>query len=171
MIKGLRGATISSQELNNLLTIYSDELGQPVLIQLPGFVVLGSAGAPTLALGTHSEVRGRNAAQRGVYREIADNAGRQEIILHFNLLERQAAFHMLTRGRMLIDDRQHRRQIRQDGDQAALRRAITGGIRGFNHQGKGVARRIGTQVDGRIERNGIGIDRRLDLQRRSFSAQ
>ena len=37
MIEGLRGATI------------------------PGFVVLGELAGATLALGTHSEVRGRNA--------------------------------------------------------------------------------------------------------------
>jgi predicted enzyme related to lactoylglutathione lyase len=61
MIKGLRGATIWSEDLNNLLPFYRDLLGLPVMIQIPGFAVLGTAGAPTLALGTHSEVRGRNA--------------------------------------------------------------------------------------------------------------
>jgi predicted enzyme related to lactoylglutathione lyase len=61
MIKGLRGATIWSEDLNNLLPFYRDRLGLPVAIQTPGFVVLGELGAPTLALGTHSEVRGRNA--------------------------------------------------------------------------------------------------------------
>ena len=61
MIKGLRGATIWSEDLTNLLPFYRDLLGLPVAIQSPGFVVLGELGAPTLALGTHSEVRGRNA--------------------------------------------------------------------------------------------------------------
>ena len=61
MIKGLRGATIWSEDLNNLLPFYRDLLGLPVAIQIPGFVVLGELGAPALALGTHSEVRGRNA--------------------------------------------------------------------------------------------------------------
>jgi predicted enzyme related to lactoylglutathione lyase len=60
MITGLRGATIWSEELNNLLPFYRDLLGLPVAIQIPGFVVLGEFGAPALALGTHSEVRGRN---------------------------------------------------------------------------------------------------------------
>jgi predicted enzyme related to lactoylglutathione lyase len=61
MIKGLRGVTTWSEDLNNLLPLYRDLLGLPVAIQIPGFVVLGERGAPALALGTHSEVRGRNA--------------------------------------------------------------------------------------------------------------
>ena len=61
MIKGLRGATIWSEDLNNLLPFYRDTLGLPVGIQIPGFVVLGDLAQPVLSLGTHSEVRGRNA--------------------------------------------------------------------------------------------------------------
>ncbi|HEX9819227.1 MAG TPA: VOC family protein [Methylomirabilota bacterium] len=61
MITGLRGATTWSEDLDNLLPFYRDLLGLPVAIQVPGFVVLGDPAAPTLALGTHSEVRGRNA--------------------------------------------------------------------------------------------------------------
>jgi predicted enzyme related to lactoylglutathione lyase len=61
MIKGLRGATIWSEDLNNLLPFYRDVLGLPVALQVPGFVVLGELGAPALALGTHSGVHGRNA--------------------------------------------------------------------------------------------------------------
>jgi predicted enzyme related to lactoylglutathione lyase len=61
MIRGLRGATIWSEDLNNLLPFYRDTLGLPVALQVPGFVVLGELGAPTLALGTHSEVHGLNA--------------------------------------------------------------------------------------------------------------
>ena len=61
MITGLRGATIWSENVNNLLPFYRDVLGLPVALQNDGFVVLGELGKPTLALGTHSEVRGRNA--------------------------------------------------------------------------------------------------------------
>ena len=61
MIKGLRGATIWSEDLNNLLPFYRDVLGLPVGIETPGFVVLGQLGGPNLALGTHSDVHGRNA--------------------------------------------------------------------------------------------------------------
>ena len=61
MIKGLRGATIWSEDLNNLLPFYRDRLGLEVALQISGFVVLGEPGSATLALGTHSEVRGRNA--------------------------------------------------------------------------------------------------------------
>jgi predicted enzyme related to lactoylglutathione lyase len=61
MIKGLRGATTWSEDVNNLLPFYRDRLGLPVAVQMPGFVVLGELGSATLALGTHSEVRGRNA--------------------------------------------------------------------------------------------------------------
>jgi predicted enzyme related to lactoylglutathione lyase len=61
MIKGLRGASIWSEDLGNLLPFYRDVLGLKVGIQVPGFVVLGEPGSPALALGTHSEVRGRNA--------------------------------------------------------------------------------------------------------------
>jgi predicted enzyme related to lactoylglutathione lyase len=61
MIKGLRGATIWSEDLNNLLPFYRDLLGFRVGLQIEGFVVLGDPGTtPTLALGTHSEVHGRN---------------------------------------------------------------------------------------------------------------
>ena len=60
MIKGLRGATIWSENLNNLLPFYRDVLGLKVGLQIEGFAVLGDLGTPTLALGTHSQVHGRN---------------------------------------------------------------------------------------------------------------
>ena len=62
MIKGLAGATIWSEDLNKkLLPFYRDVLGLPVGIDSPAFVLLGKPGTPALALGTHSEVHGRNA--------------------------------------------------------------------------------------------------------------
>jgi len=59
MITGLGGSTIWSEDLNNLLPFYRDTLGLKVSIEAPGFVVLGSPAEPSLALGTHSEVRGK----------------------------------------------------------------------------------------------------------------
>jgi predicted enzyme related to lactoylglutathione lyase len=56
MITGLRGASIWSEDLNNLLPFYRDVLRLTVSVQTPGFVVLEGLG-----LGTHSQVRGRNA--------------------------------------------------------------------------------------------------------------
>ena len=61
MINGLRAVSIWSADLNNLLPFYRDVLGLQVAIQSPRFVVLGEPGSPTIGLGTHSEVRGRNA--------------------------------------------------------------------------------------------------------------
>src|SRR5438874_322079 len=61
MITGLRGATIWSEDLGNLLPFSRDVLGLPVAVETPGFVVLGRREGPSLALGTHSEVHGRNA--------------------------------------------------------------------------------------------------------------
>ena len=60
MIKGLSGASIWSEDLNKLLPFYRDVLGLAVRHQTPGFVVFGEAGAATLGLGSHSDVRGRN---------------------------------------------------------------------------------------------------------------
>ena len=40
MIKGLRGATIWSEDLNNLLPFYRDVLGFKVGLQIDGFAVL-----------------------------------------------------------------------------------------------------------------------------------
>jgi predicted enzyme related to lactoylglutathione lyase len=63
MIKQFAGASIWSEDLNNLLPFYRDVLGLTVAMESPGFVLLGqgSPEAPALGLGTHSEVRGRNA--------------------------------------------------------------------------------------------------------------
>jgi predicted enzyme related to lactoylglutathione lyase len=59
MITRLRVSSIWSQDLNNLLPFYRDVLGLSVGLETPGFVVLGDPEAPAVALGTHSEVRGR----------------------------------------------------------------------------------------------------------------
>ena len=59
MIKRLRVSSIWSEDLNKLLPFYRDVLGLPVGLETPGFVVLGDPDAPAVALGTHSEVRGR----------------------------------------------------------------------------------------------------------------
>jgi predicted enzyme related to lactoylglutathione lyase len=56
MITGLAGASIWSEDLYNLLPFYRDVLGLEVSVQTAGFVLLGELG-----LGTHSQVRGRNA--------------------------------------------------------------------------------------------------------------
>ena len=59
MIKGLRVSSIWSEDLNNLLPFYRDVLGLKVGLEAPGFVLLGDPNGPAVALGTHSEVRGR----------------------------------------------------------------------------------------------------------------
>lgn len=63
MIKEFAGATIWSEDLNNLLPFYRDVLGLKVTMASPQHVLLGAASpeAPALGLGTHSEVHGRNA--------------------------------------------------------------------------------------------------------------
>lgn len=62
MIKQFAGASIWTENLNNLLPFYRDVLGLPVLMESPEHVLLGadSPESPALGLGTHSEVRGRN---------------------------------------------------------------------------------------------------------------
>ena len=60
MLKGLSGATIWSEDLNNLLPFYRDTLGLKPSVETDGFVVLGDGNSATLALGTHSEVKGKN---------------------------------------------------------------------------------------------------------------
>ena len=63
MIKKFAGASIWSEDLNNLLPFYRDVLGLKVAQESSGFVVLGEdqSDRATLGLGTHSEVHGRNA--------------------------------------------------------------------------------------------------------------
>ncbi|MCC6458714.1 MAG: VOC family protein [Caldilineaceae bacterium] len=63
MITQFGGASIWSEDLNHLLPFYRDLLGLKVVLESPGFVLLGadSPDVPALGLGTHSEVRGRNS--------------------------------------------------------------------------------------------------------------
>ena len=62
MITGLRGTSIWSEDLNNLLPFYRDVLGLKVAMESPDFVLIGAdnPNAPAMGLGTHSEVHGRN---------------------------------------------------------------------------------------------------------------
>jgi hypothetical protein len=62
MITGLSSAGIWSEDIQKkLLPFYRDVLGLPVAIDTPEFVVLGSdAAAPSVTLGTHSDVKGNN---------------------------------------------------------------------------------------------------------------
>ena len=62
MIKQFSGVSLWSADLNNLLPFYRDTLGLKVIMESPGYVVLGSNSpdSPWLGLGTHSEVRGQN---------------------------------------------------------------------------------------------------------------
>jgi len=63
MIKKFAGASIWSEDLNNLLPFYRDVLGLRVVDESEGFVILGEdqLDSATLGLGTHSEVHGRNS--------------------------------------------------------------------------------------------------------------
>ena len=61
MIKGLSAVSVWSEDLQNLLPFYRDVLGLPVALESPRFVVLGQAGGPSIGLGSHRDVRGRNA--------------------------------------------------------------------------------------------------------------
>ena len=62
MIKGLSTAGIWSENIQDkLLPFYRDVIGLPVAIDTPEFVVLGTdPSGPSVTLGTHSEVKGRN---------------------------------------------------------------------------------------------------------------
>jgi predicted enzyme related to lactoylglutathione lyase len=60
VIKGISLASIWSEDLNNLLPFYRDTLGLKADAAGSGFVVLNGADGPALAIGTHSDVRGKN---------------------------------------------------------------------------------------------------------------
>ena len=63
MIKGLATAGIWSENIQkSLLPFYRDVVGLPLAVDTPEFVVLGtSPRGPSVTLGTHSEVHGKNA--------------------------------------------------------------------------------------------------------------
>jgi predicted enzyme related to lactoylglutathione lyase len=64
MLKGLSGASIWSEDLNNLLPFYRNVLGLKVAFESPGFVSFGERAGDAyvgayLGIGTHSEVKGK----------------------------------------------------------------------------------------------------------------
>jgi predicted enzyme related to lactoylglutathione lyase len=65
MINGLSGASIWSEDLNNLLPFYRDVMGLKVAYEIPGFVGFGERAegggyvGAYLGLGTHSAVNGK----------------------------------------------------------------------------------------------------------------
>jgi catechol 2,3-dioxygenase-like lactoylglutathione lyase family enzyme len=68
MLRGLSGASIWSEDLNNLVPFYRDVLGLNVAYETPGFVGFGDRAenghgyrGAYLGLGTHSEVKGEPA--------------------------------------------------------------------------------------------------------------
>jgi predicted enzyme related to lactoylglutathione lyase len=63
MIKEFSGASIWSEDVNNLLPFYRDVLGLKVTMDSPGYAFVGadSPESPGVLLGTHSEVHGRNS--------------------------------------------------------------------------------------------------------------
>jgi predicted enzyme related to lactoylglutathione lyase len=67
MLKGLGGATIWSEDLNNLIPFYRDVLGLKVAYEVPGFVGFGERAegggylSAYLGIGTHSEVKGKTS--------------------------------------------------------------------------------------------------------------
>jgi predicted enzyme related to lactoylglutathione lyase len=62
VITGLSTAGIWSEDIQkSLLPFYRDVLGLPVAVDTPEFVVLGSnPTGPSVTLGTHSDVKGKN---------------------------------------------------------------------------------------------------------------
>ena len=58
MISGVGGVSIWSSDLNNLLPFYRDVLGLKVGFESERFVMFGDPNSTTLALGSHSELRG-----------------------------------------------------------------------------------------------------------------
>jgi catechol-2,3-dioxygenase len=69
MIKQFSGATIWSEDLNNLLPFYRDVLGLKVASESPGFVLLGDdqPDVPALALGHTARYTAAMPIRRGTW--------------------------------------------------------------------------------------------------------
>ena len=77
MIKRFSSATIWSNDLNNLLPFYRDTLGMKTSMESERFVVFGDVTGPIFALGSHSDVSGKNgdAARHMVGFDVDDIQG------------------------------------------------------------------------------------------------
>ncbi len=80
MIKGIGLVSIWSEDLNNLLPFYRDTVGLAPEQAGPGFVVLNGTEGRALAIGTHSDVHGKNAdpARHIISLSVNDCAGEYE---------------------------------------------------------------------------------------------
>jgi predicted enzyme related to lactoylglutathione lyase len=58
VIEGFQGVIISTEDFTRLLPFYRDTLGLGTQVESDGFAVLGGGGQ--LALGHHSEVKGKS---------------------------------------------------------------------------------------------------------------
>jgi predicted enzyme related to lactoylglutathione lyase len=80
MIKSIGVVSIWSEDLNNLLPFYRDVVGLAAAPGGPGFVVLSGSEGPAVALGTHSDVHGKNMdpARHIISLNVDDCAGEYE---------------------------------------------------------------------------------------------
>lgn len=60
MIKKLHSVVIWTEEMKRLVPFYRDVLGLQLQMDTPQFAVFMSEEGPQLAIGSHSEVRGRS---------------------------------------------------------------------------------------------------------------
>ena len=60
MITGVHSVLIWTEELQRLVPFYRDVLGLKPEMESEGFVIFQSSSGPQLALGAHSEVKGRS---------------------------------------------------------------------------------------------------------------
>ena len=69
MLKGIHSVLIWTEDLNRLVPFYRDVLGLTPEIESEGFFVFAASSGAQLALGTHSEVKGRS---KDPYRVMVD---------------------------------------------------------------------------------------------------